>query len=261
MHPDLITFGPITLHTYGLLIAIGFVLGLLVAIRTGRRHGIDSQKIMDMGFLLIISGVIGSRITYVLMNFSDYLANPLDMFKLWQGGLVFSGGLLAAIIAAFLYIRHHKLNIWQICDIWAPAVAIGQAIGRIGCFMAGCCYGRPTNSICGVVFTDPKSIAYPLNVPLHPTQLYDSLSNFIIFIILMILSAKKKLDGQVFLWFLIMHSTARLFIERYRGDNRGIFPGTNWTVTQFLAIIILISSISVLFYLRSKKDKTAGRQS
>jgi phosphatidylglycerol---prolipoprotein diacylglyceryl transferase len=255
MHPDLITVGPLTVHTYGLMIAIGFLAGLFVAVKTGRRNGIDSQKIMDMGFLLIISGVIGSRITYVLMNFSEYSGNPIRMFKLWEGGLVFSGGLLTAIVAAWFYLRHHKLNLWQAFDVWAPAVAIGQAFGRIGCFMAGCCYGRESHGFCAVTFTNPKSIA-PLNTPLYPTQLFDSLSNFIIFGILMLLSARKKFQGQVILWFLIMHSTARLVIEKFRGDDRGIFLGTNWTVTQFLAIVILLSSISALIYLKSKQENS-----
>jgi phosphatidylglycerol:prolipoprotein diacylglycerol transferase len=254
MYPDLIKIGPLTVHTYGALIAIGFIVGLLIAIRTGKRNGIDSQKIMDMGLLLIISGVIGSRITYILMNFSEYSANPLNMLKLWEGGLVFSGGLLAAIISIFFYLRHHKLDFWRVGDVWAPALAIGQAIGRIGCFMAGCCYGKEFHGFCSVVFTDPKSIA-PLNIPLHPTQLYDSFGSFIIFAILMVLSARKQFQGQVFLWFLIMHSTARLVIEKFRGDDRGIFLGTNWTVTQFLAIVILISAISALFYLKSKHEK------
>jgi len=254
MHPDLITIGPLTVHSYGLMIAIGFLLGLYVAIRTGRRNGIDSQKIMDMGFLLIISGIIGSRITYVLINFSEYSANPLKFFKLWEGGLVFSGGLLTAILAALFYIRRHKLNLWQVFDVWAPAVALGQAFGRIGCFMAGCCYGRESHGFCAVTFTNPKSIA-PLNMPLYPTQLYDSLSNLIIFGILTVLSTRKKFQGQVFLWFLIMHSTARLVIEKFRGDDRGIFLGTNWTVTQFLAIVILLSSVSALIYFKSKNEK------
>jgi len=258
MHPDLFSIGPLTLHTYGLMIAIGFIVGLVIAIKIGRRHGIDPQQIMDLSFLLIISGIIGSRIVYILMNISDYAANPLDIFKLWQGGLVFSGGLLAALIACFFYIRRHKLDILLTGDIFAPSVAIGQAIGRIGCFMAGCCYGKTTSVHWGVIFTDSKSIA-PLNIPLHPTQLYDSFSNFIIFIILIILGARKKFTGQVIIWFLIMHSTARLFIERFRGDDRGIVPGTGWTMTQFIAILILISSIYALFYIRARHDKKEGR--
>jgi phosphatidylglycerol---prolipoprotein diacylglyceryl transferase len=254
MHPDLISIGPLTLHTYGLLIAIGFVVGLLVAIRLGKRQGIDSQQIMDMGFLLIIGGVIGARIAYVLMNLTFYMANPIDILKLWEGGLVFSGGLLTAIILFYFYIRRHKLNMLELGDIWAPAAAIGQAIGRVGCFMAGCCYGRETTVPWGVIFSDPKSIA-PTNIIIHPTQLYDTLSNLIIFTILMILNARKKFNGQVFLWFLILHSTARLVIEKFRGDDRGIFPGTNWTMTQSLAILILFSSICALFYMTSKYEK------
>jgi len=256
MHPDLFSIGPLTLHTYGLLIAIGFVTGLMIAIRTGKRHGIDSQRIMDISFLLIISGIIGSRIAYVLMNISYYMTDPLGVFKLWEGGLVFSGGLIAAIIVIYFYFKRHKFNMLQMGDIFAPSIAIGQAIGRLGCFMAGCCYGKPTSEPWSVIFTNPKSIA-PLNIPLHPTQLYDFLSNSLIFIIVMILSARKKFNGQVFVWFLIMHSVARLLIERFRGDDRGLFPGTGWTMTQFMAILILLSSLSALFYLKSKHNKSA----
>lgn len=261
MHPDLFSIGPLTLHTYGLLIATGFIVGLIIAIRIGAKHGIESQHIMDLGFLLIISGIIGSRIVYVLMDIPYYMAHPLDIFKLWQGGLVFSGGLLGAVIAGFFYIRKHGFGLWQMGDIWAPSIAIGQAIGRIGCFMAGCCYGMPTDMPWGVTFTDPKCIVpYEYyNIPLHPTQLYSSFSNFLIFIILLIISAKKKYTGQVFLWFLILHSTARLLIEKFRGDDRGMFLGTNWTMTQFIAIMLLLAGIGALFYLKSRHDKGAGR--
>jgi len=143
-------------------------------------------------------------------------------------------------------------------DLFAPSIAIGQAIGRIGCFMAGCCYGRPASLPWSITFTNPDSMA-PLNIPLHPTQLYDALSNFIIFIIILILSPLKKFNGQVIIWFLVMHSTARLIIERFRGDDRGIMPGTGWTMTQFIAILILVSAIFALFYLRSRHDKNEGR--
>ena len=142
-------------------------------------------------------------------------------------------------------------------DIFAPSIAIGQAIGRIGCFMAGCCYGRPSSVPWSITFTNPDSSA-PLNIPLHPTQLYDVFSNFVIFIILLILRPWKKFNGQVIIWFLIMHSTARLIIERFRGDDRGIMPGTGWTMTQFIAILILLTAICALFYLRSRHDKIEG---
>ena len=261
MYPDLFsigpfsighfTIGPLILHTYGLFVALGFIAGILITIKLGKSAGISSNHVMDMGFIIILSGLIGSRIVYIIINFSHYMANPLDMIKLWQGGLVFSGGLVAVIIVMLLYARHHGYNIWSIGDLWAPAAMIGQSIGRIGCFCAGCCYGKPTDLPWGITFTNPKSIA-TLNIPLHPTQLYSSFSSFIIFIILIILYSKKKFEGQVFLWFLILHSTARLILERFRGDSRGVFLTNELTMTQFIAIIILISAVTALFIFKPK---------
>ncbi|MGD9162551.1 MAG: prolipoprotein diacylglyceryl transferase [Desulfobacteraceae bacterium] len=254
MHPDLFSIGPLTLHTYGLFVALGFIAGIFVATRLGKTVGFMSNAVMDMGFIIILTGLIGSRIVYIIIEFQHYVANPLDIIKLWQGGLVFSGGLVAVIIAMIFYAKYYKVNIWTISDIWAPAAAIGQAIGRIGCFFAGCCYGKPTDVPWAVIFTNPKSIA-TLNIPIHPTQIYSSLGSFIIFIILIILHSKKKFEGQVFLWFLIFHSTARLFLERFRGDPRGIIMTDNLTMTQFIAIIILIGAVTALFIFKPKDKK------
>lgn len=254
MCPDLFSIGPVTLHTYGLFVALGFLAGIFTAVKLGKSVGISSNKVLDMGFIIILSGLIGSRIVYIIINFSYYLSNPLDIFKLWQGGLVFSGGLVAVIIVLLLYTRHHKYNIWTIGDLWAPAAAVGQSIGRIGCFFAGCCYGKPTDIPWAVTFSNPKSIA-TLNIPLHPTQLYSSLSSFIIFIILIVLHSKKKFEGQVFLWFLILHSTARLFLERFRGDSRGVILTKDFSMTQLIAILILISAVISLFIFKPKDKK------
>jgi phosphatidylglycerol:prolipoprotein diacylglycerol transferase len=253
MFPELFTIGPVTLHTYGLFIAIAIVVGILVTIRIGKRYEMNPQQVIDMGFIMILSGIIGSRLVYVLINFSYYATRPVDIFKIWQGGLVFSGGLIAVILVIVWYIRRNSYNIWQMGDLWSPAAAIGQGIGRIGCFMAGCCYGRPTDVPWAVIFTDPQSIAR-LNIPLHPTQLYSSLSNFIIFIVLMILYGKKKFDGQILLWFLILHSTSRLFIERLRGDDRGIIMN-DWSITQLLTILILMASVITLIILKSRHER------
>lgn len=252
MHPDLFSIGPLTLHTYGLFVALGFITGILITIRLGKSVGISSNNVMDMGFIIILTGLIGSRLVYIIIDFQHYIAHPLDIIKLWQGGLVFSGGLVAVVIVMLIYVKRHGYNIWTIGDLWAPAAAIGQAVGRIGCFFAGCCYGKLTDVPWSVIFTNPKSIA-PLNIPIHPTQLYSSLSSFIIFVILMILHSKKKFEGQVFLWFLIFHSTARLFLERFRGDPRGMILTNNLTLTQFIAIIILIGAVTALFVFKPKK--------
>jgi phosphatidylglycerol:prolipoprotein diacylglycerol transferase len=226
----------------------------MVAVRLGKSEGINPQQVMDMGFIVILSGIIGSRVVYVFMNFSYYRYQPVEIFKIWQGGLVFSGAIIGVVLAAVWYAKHHKLPLWKLCDIWAPAAVIGQSIGRIGCFMAGCCYGKPTNLKWGVVFTHPKSLA-PLNVPLHPTQIYSSISSLIIFLILLLLYSKKKFEGQVFLWFLILHSTVRLFLERFRGDDRGMVFCSTMTTTQFVAILILVAAVVTLIVVKARESR------
>jgi len=252
MFPDLFTIGPVTLHTYGIFVATGFLVGLMVTIRIGKAEEMPGQQIMDIGFLMIVAAIVGSRLLYVLMNLSYFLDHPLDAFKIWQGGLVFSGGILCVVLTVAWYTRKHHLSFWKMADMWAPAMAIGQAIGRIGCFMAGCCYGKPTDSDWGVVFTNPHSLA-PLNTPLHPTQLYSSFSGFLIFFILLPLYRKRTFDGQVFLWLLVLHSTARLFIERFRGDDRGMVFGSGMTLTQLVTLLILIGAIVALFVFRKRQ--------
>jgi len=252
MYPDLFSIGPLTLHTYGLLVATGFLAGLIAAAKIGKTEGINAQQVMDMGFIIILSAIIGSRIMYVLINPSSYVRHPLDIIKLWQGGLVFSGGIIGVVLSMAWYARKHDLSLWKIGDLWAPAAAIGQGIGRIGCFMAGCCYGKPTGMELGVVFKHSHSLA-PLNVPLHPTQIYASISGFIIFGVLILLYSRKKFQGQVFLWFLILHSTARLAVERFRGDDRGMLMGTNMSMTQFIATLILVGAVATLIVLKSRR--------
>jgi len=254
MFPDLISIGPFTIHTYGFFVAVGFAVGILTAVKVGKTQGVPSQQVMDMAFVMIVWAIIGSRLFYVLINFSYYKAHPLDIIKIWQGGLVFSGGLVATAAAMWGYLRRHRLAFWSTGDLWAPSLALGQAIGRFGCFMAGCCYGRPTGSSWGVMFTHPQSLA-PLNIPLYPTQMFEVGSGFAVFLALIFLHGKKKFEGQVFLWYLILHSTARLFVERFRGDERGLIPGTEMSATQLLATLILVGSVVVLLVMRSRWEK------
>lgn len=254
MFPDLFTIGPLTIHTYGLFMAAGFFLGIIVTLELAKMEGIGPHQVMDMGFIMILSAVIGSRLMHILLNITYYTREPLAIFKIWEGGLVFSGGIIAVILAMFWYKERHDLSILKIGDLWAPGVAAGQAVGRIGCFMAGCCYGKPTTLKWGVVFTHPNSLA-PTYIPLHPTQLYSSLSGFIIFFILLAIHSRKNYTGQVFFWFLILHSTARLFIERFRGDYRGLILNTGMTVTQFITIFILIAGVIALIVFKPTKAR------
>ncbi len=259
MFPDLFSIGPLIIHTYGLFMAAGFFVGIIVTLKIGKLEEIAPQQVMDMGFIIILSAIVGSRLLYVLVNITYYSHEPVEIFKIWRGGLVFSGGIIGVIIAMFRYSDRRNLPLWKIGDLWAPAAAVGQAIGRIGCFMAGCCYGKPTDLKWGVVFTHPNSLA-PTNISLHPTQIYSSILGFIIFFILLIIHSKKKFEGQVLLWFLILHSTARLAIERFRGDDRGMLLNSNMSITQFVTIFILIASVVALMVLKSKGSKQSEIQ-
>jgi len=251
--PDLFSIGPITLHTYGLFIALGLVSAVYLALRSSEEYGLQRQMVMDMAFWAALFGVLGARAAFVLMNMDLYSTNPISMFKIWQGGLVFSGGMIASIAFMIVYIRKKRLEFWKVADLFAPSIALGASIGRLGCFSAGCCYGKPCNLPFAVVFHNPHSLA-PLNVPLHPTQLYHAALLFIIFLILMRLRKRRLFDGQVFLWFLILHSFQRLFVERFRGDFRNHIPGTEMTVTQLISLLILTAAIFLLLKKRPKKE-------
>ncbi len=251
MHPDLFSIGSITIHTYGIFVAGGIFSGVFLAMKLAEKEGISSTIISDMCFWMVISAILGARLVYVLMNLRYYLRFPLDILQIWKGGLVFSGGLITACFVGGWYIKKYRLSFWLVGDIIAPSVALGQAIGRIGCFMAGCCYGKPTDVPWAVTFHNPNSLA-PLNVPLHPTQLYHCLACTIIFLCLMILRKHKSFEGQVFLWYLLMHSLQRIIIERFRGD---LVPFIGqMSATQFISVAILLTS-GIILILRGRKFK------
>ena len=257
MHPILIKLDGIVLYSYGLMLAIGLALGLWVLTRLGKKNGIEPKVLIDVAFYTVIVAILGSRIGFVLLNPSHYLRNPLEILKFWEGGLVFSFGLVFGVVALFYLSRKKAIPFLLMGDIWAPGLALGQAVGRIGCFMAGCCHGRETDSWCSVTFTDPNSLA-PLNVPLYPTQLFHSFANLLIFVVLMILSKHKQYKGQVLGWYMILHSIQRLIIERFRGDFRGSFLGTELTTTQALSLLILIGGVILLWVLRARASKASA---
>jgi phosphatidylglycerol:prolipoprotein diacylglycerol transferase len=257
MYPDLLSIGPLTLHTYGLFVALGLMVGLVVTMRVGKSQAMRPHQILDMGFMIILSAFIGSRAMYVFMNLSYYRQQPVEIFKVWEGGLVFFGGIVAVMMTLLWYSRLSRPSFWEVGDLWAPGVAVGQAIGRIGCLMAGCCYGKPTDVPWGILFTHPHSLA-PRHVFIHPTQLYAFFSGMMIFWVLLGIHSRKRFPGQVFLWFLILHSTARLAMERLRGDPRGVVFETGMSITQLGTTLLLIASVIALLALKPKGKKDMG---
>ncbi len=220
MHPVLCTIGRVTLYTYGLFIALGFFFGLVLARFEAVRRGQDPDRLIDLGFWVLISAVVGARLFYVGTMPEAFMAHPLDILKIWQGGLVFYGGFIGAGLATIAFCRIHQLRLRQMADILVPSVALGQAIGRIGCFFAGCCYGKPTDLPWAITFAQPDSLA-PLHIPLHPTQLYSSAANGLIFLFLWFRRKRARFEGELFWWYILLYGVARSSIELFRGDFRG----------------------------------------
>jgi phosphatidylglycerol:prolipoprotein diacylglycerol transferase len=186
-----------------------------------------------------------------MINFEPYRQNPIQIFKIWEGGLVFYGGLLLAVMVAIGYMKWHQLPIWRLADLISPLVALGLSFGRIGCFFAGCCYGKETSLPWAIVFKNPNSLAR-LNAPLHPTQLYEAASSMAIFFFLSWIEKRKTYDGQIFSLFLFLYSVARFFIEILRGDPRGFLFGGLLSTSQAISILLAIFSLFMLFYMRRK---------
>lgn len=247
-------FGPFTLHTYGMLVALGFVAALLVVMRGSRREGLPTEPVLDLAFVAVLAAIVGSRLLYVLFNLREYLANPLGIFKIWEGGLVFHGGLLLAIPACLAFVRRSNLPAWATADVFAPAIALGQAIGRIGCFAAGCCYGAPWDPPFCVTFTHPEALA-PLNVPLFPSQLFAFASGLVVFAALAAYRPHRRAPGQVFWLYLVLASAARLAEDAFRGTDAKLAVLPWLSATQ--AISLGIGIVALLLFLAF--GRRAGR--
>jgi phosphatidylglycerol:prolipoprotein diacylglycerol transferase len=255
MYPILFKFGPLTIHTYGVLVATGFLLGLGFAVRQAKKEGIPSYKIVDLGFYILLSAIIGSRLFFIFINTSHYIKNPLDIFKLWEGGLVFYGGILFAVPTVIWYAKKNGLALWSMADVFAPSIAIGHSIGRIGCFFAGCCYGKPAEGLpWAVTFTNPQSLAQ-IGIPLHPTQLYESAGEFINFLLLITLSRHKSFDGQLFLTYVLFYSGLRFIVEFFRGDIGRGFITYNISLSQGLSVLMFLIALGGYIVLRKREFK------
>jgi phosphatidylglycerol---prolipoprotein diacylglyceryl transferase len=243
MHPLLVSIGPFTVYTYGFFIALGFLIGLAWATHEAKRRGLDPRTISDVGFYVILSAIVGSRLLYVMINPLYFIARPMEIFMFWKGGLVFLGGALLAALSVYVYFRRRSLSPWPWADCFAPGLALGDFVGRLGCLSAGCCYGKECELPWAITFTNPASLA-PLNIPLHPTQLYHSLAGLVTFAILVALRKRFNAPGQLFGLFLILYAVFRFTIEFFRGDYRGAFGV--FSITQVLALLVLAAGLALL---------------
>ena len=233
MYPVLLKIGKFSIHTYGFFVALGFLTAILFAKHEAKRKGMDYEKIMDLCFYILLAAIIGSRLLYIAINLGMFLSDPLEIFKIWNGGLVFYGGFIAALITLIVYLKKQKMPLWKTADIMAPSLALGHCIGRIGCFFAGCCYGKPCDLPWAVTFTNPATLA-PVGIPLHPTQLYSSASNLIIFGMLLLFRRYQKFEGQLLLVYIFLYGIFRSIIETFRGDFRGNIFGEMFSLSQVI---------------------------
>jgi len=253
MYPILLQLGSFQIYAYGFFIVMGFVVATVLAALKIRKSDIkiSFESAVDLFFYVVLSAVAGSRILFVLINFDDYRQNPIKILKLWEGGLVFYGGLILAAMVALVYMKRHRLPIWKLADLISPLIALGLFFGRIGCFLAGCCYGKETSLPWGVVFRNPESLAR-LNVSLHPTQLYDAVNGLAIFFFLSWMQKRKAFDGQIFWLFLLLYSITRFLVEMVRGDPRGFLFEGSLSTSQAVGVVLAIFSFFMLFYMGKK---------
>jgi phosphatidylglycerol:prolipoprotein diacylglycerol transferase len=238
-------------------LAVAFIAGIWLTSKNARKAGMDPDLVWNMGLLIIFAALVGAKVLLFFSDYSYYSENPREIFSLstLRSGWVYYGGLLLALGASALYLRKSQLPAWTVADLAAPGIALGQAIGRLGCLSAGCCYGKPTHLPWGIVFTNKyayDNVGVPLNTPLHPTQIYESVATFLLFLYLTWRLSRKHFTGQIILEYLAIYASMRFVIEFLRDDERGFVLNGLLSTSQLIGILTILASIALLFYLRRR---------
>jgi phosphatidylglycerol:prolipoprotein diacylglycerol transferase len=268
MLPTILTCGPLTLRAYGLMLATSFIVGMLVSANRARNRGIDPRHVYDLSLVILLSAVIGARLFHFAFHYEAYAVTGepwLQLLRIWDGGLMLFGGFIFALIGSLVYLRVKKLPLWEITDIIAPAVPLGLGFTRIGCFLNGCCFGRPTDSWLGVVFPN-NAPAYSIKTgilpgtPVLPTQLFESAAGFAFFGLLLLVERKwKRFHGLLFGLMVALFGAWRLFIEfyRYREDDMQALGGL-LSKNQIISIVITLVGVAIIIwrwlYVRKKGE-------
>ncbi len=256
MHPELFRIGPISVHSYGVMLALSFILGIYLAIREGEKRGIRGDDIVNLGMVIIISSVFGARLFYVLFHLEEFRGRWIYTFwpvqedgTIGLGGLIVLGGFLTAFIASAVYILVKKLDFWKVADSVAPSIALGVFLTRIGCFLNGCCFGKACSLPWAVVFL-PNSPAGTVmgNTPIHPTQLYSSFYGLVIFLILLYVNRKQRFDGLLIGLFLILYGISRFTVDFFRYYEHQMFIIDGLEFNQIVSLLMFVGGIFILLY-------------
>ncbi|MDO8535478.1 MAG: prolipoprotein diacylglyceryl transferase [Candidatus Omnitrophota bacterium] len=249
MHPIIAKIGPLYVYSYGLMVAIGFAVATLLAYRHADEFGINKERVIDLGIVMLVGGIIGARIVYIALNFHYYLRNPLEIVNLTKGGLVWYGAFILGMVSASWFLKKHKISFWNAADLFAPYIVLAQAFGRIGCFLNGCCYGSaaPFDFMLSVVFPEESVLRYP-------TQAFSAIALLLIFVVLRIWQKKRHFFGEIFLGYGILYSIKRFGMEFLRGDNPKIFYGLTISQLISVAIFIICSCLFIYRYFKWKRS-------
>lgn len=245
MRPVLLEIGKITIHSWGALVAIAFATALYLVWKDSKRVKIDQDKTIDFSLWALVLALIGARLVYVLFDLGNFLKNPVEILFLQNGGLSIHGALLGGILAGWLFTRKKNIPFFRLADLVAPPLILAQGIGRLGCFLAGICYGKITEIPWAVRFSTVPGLR-------HPTQLYESGLDIVVFLFLWSYRKKAKFEGEIFLIYLVAYSVVRSFVEFYRDDMTMVGP---LTVTQLISLPVIIFSLALLAS-RNKTSKT-----
>ncbi len=249
MFPRLLELGSFSLPTYGVLIALGFLVGISLSARLARRSGMDPDRVTNLGIVLLVSAIVGAKLFLIADNWTYYSADFSRLFSLsaLRSGGVFYGGLLTALAVAYYYTRRHRMPWLATADLMVPGLAFGHAIGRLGCFAAGCCWGREARLAWSVTFTDPAAHSFtgvPLNVPLHPTQLYEASGAALIGLVLLWLYLRPHVAGAILGAYLVLYSSFRFFVEFFRDEGaRTLLIGGVVSTTQAVAVGLAVLGV------------------
>jgi phosphatidylglycerol:prolipoprotein diacylglycerol transferase len=251
MYPRLLELGPITVYTYGVLLAAAYLLGLKLAMVRARARNLDHTRVLDLGIYIIISALLGAKLLLLVTDWRTFTSSPGELLTLVRSGGVFYGGLIVAVAVSLWYIRRVGLPLWTTCDVFAPGIALGHVIGRLGCLFAGCCYGKPTSLPWGITFTDPfaaANVGTPLNTPLHPTQLYEAGAEALILIVLLATESRgRRFAGRTFWLYMLLYAISRFIVEIFRGDPRGNVGV--FSTSQFISVLLAPLAVAMLVYL------------
>jgi phosphatidylglycerol:prolipoprotein diacylglycerol transferase len=253
MRIELFHIGGFSVHGYGFMIGVGFLIALMIGCFRAKRLGLEDEAVIDIAILAGICGFAGAKVLYVIISFKDFIKSPMSV--LGSSGFVVYGGIIAGVLAAAIYCKIKKLSFLQYFDLVMPEVAIAQGFGRLGCFLAGCCYGRATDAWFGVTF--PSGSMAPSGVSLIPTQLFSAAGDFVIAAVLLVAagnmrkSGKQYFDGSVGCLYLVLYGIGRFIIEFFRNDYRGAVGFLS--TSQFISVFIVASGITRAIYLNKMK--------